>query len=79
MIACATCTPWGPYSRASDCARARKACLPVAKEEHCAEPLREAVAPVKIRVGGCTRVVVQERRKGRREWAKRKAPRLGEG
>jgi len=52
ITACATWTPLGPNSRARDWARARKANLPVAKEEQRAEPLREAVAPVKMRVGG---------------------------
>lgn len=44
--------PWGPNSRASDCARARSANLAEAKDAKLADPLKLAVAPVKIRVGG---------------------------
>ncbi len=78
ITACATWTPLGPNSRARDWARARKANLPVAKEEHRAEPLREAVAPVKMRVGGWVRGEVEGglRRRGRVDWEKRKAPLL---
>ena len=52
MITCATWTPLGPNSLPRLWARARKANFPVAKEEHVALPLRDAVAPVNIRVGG---------------------------
>lgn len=52
MTACDTWTPCGPNSRARDCARARSANLAEAKEAKFADPLRLAVAPVKIRVGG---------------------------
>ena len=51
IIACATCTPFGPNSRASDWAKALIANLPVAKEEQNAEPLMAAVADVKMRRG----------------------------
>jgi len=72
----------GPNSRPSDWARARMANLPVAKEEHWAEPLREAVAPVKIRVGGCCggeEDWTVLRRRGRVDCEKRKAPFLYAG
>lgn len=52
IMAWATCTPFGPNSRANDWAKALMANLPVAKEEHSAEPLIAAVAEVKMRVGG---------------------------
>ena len=52
MIACAICTPWGPNSLPRLCASARRANFPHAKLANVALPLREAVAPVKIRVGG---------------------------
>lgn len=48
--------------------------LPVAKEEQRAEPLREAVAPVKMRVGGCFGGEEDSRdlrRSGRVDWEKR--------
>ena len=51
--------------------------LPVAKEAQRAEPLIEAVAPVKIRVGGYWVWVVEARSQGRTACEKRKAPRLG--
>ncbi len=41
-----------------------------------AEPLTEAVAPVKMRVGGWAPVVVEARRRGRVAWEKLKAPLL---
>ncbi|KAL9619963.1 MAG: hypothetical protein Q9160_005432 [Pyrenula sp. 1 TL-2023] len=47
-----TCTPLGPNSRASDWASAFKANFPDAKDEKFADPLTDAVAPVKISVGG---------------------------
>ena len=47
----------------------------VANEAKSAEPLREAVAPVKIRVGGGERAV-EARRRGRVDWEKLKAPLL---
>lgn len=76
MTACATCTPWGPNSRARDCERARRACFMVAKAAKRAEPFTEAVAPVKIREGGCGDVLVAERRRGRVACEKRKDPLL---
>lgn len=42
----------GPNSRASDWTSARVANLLTANEEKFADALRDAVAPVKIRVGG---------------------------
>ena len=51
----------------------------VAKEAKSAEPLTEAVAPVKMRLGGCCSPV-DLRRRGRVAWEKLKAPLLeGEG
>lgn len=52
IITWETWTPFGPNSRASDWASARRANLPVAKAAKFAEPFTLAVAPVKIRVGG---------------------------
>ena len=52
MITWETCTPFGPNSRARDCANARRANFPVAKAEKLADPFRLPVAPVKIKVGG---------------------------
>ncbi len=51
----------------------------VAKAAKRAEPLMEAVAPVKIRVGGLGDVVVEARRRGRMAWEKLKAPFLEGG
>ena len=77
MIACATCTPFDPNSRASDCARARELNLPDAKELQSAEPRREAVAPVTRSVGGCGgELETEARRRGRVFWAKLYKPRL---
>lgn len=64
MTACATWTPLGPNSRAKDWLSARRANLPAAKEEKLAEALRDAVAPVRIRVGGCGEVDVASSRRG---------------
>jgi hypothetical protein len=50
--------------------------LPVAKEAQLALPLMEAVAPVKIRVGGCSDLGTEERRRGSAAWEKRYAPLL---
>lgn len=49
----------------------------VAKAAKRAEPLTEAVAPVKIKVGGYSAEVVEARRRGRVAWEKLKAPLLG--
>jgi hypothetical protein len=49
--------------------------LPVAKEEHNAEPLIAAVADVKMSVGGYSPEVAS-RRSGRQAWAKWNAPLL---
>ena len=57
IITCETWTPLGPNSRARLCANARRANFPDAKAENDAEPFRLAVAPVKMRVGGCWRPV----------------------
>ena len=76
-ITCETCTPCGPNSRASDCANARNANLPEAKAESAAEPFKLAVAPVKIRVGGCcgdASLALSSR--GRVPWAKLNPPLL---
>lgn len=84
IMICATWIPCGPNSRAIDCARARCADFPAAKGASLADPLREAVAPVKRRVGGyiglleevvavAVAVAVAWRR-GRTPWAKWKAP-----
>ena len=51
----------------------------VAKAAKRAEPLTEAVAPVKMREGGCSEVEVAERRRGRVAWENRKDPLLGMG
>lgn len=72
MTARATCTPFGPNSRARDCPRARWANIPAAKVPNLAEPRREAVAPVMRRVGGFTGEAEMEVwRRGRACWAKR--------
>ena len=52
MTACATCTPRGANSFAMDVDSARSANLAEAKELINAFALTEAVAPVKINVGG---------------------------
>ena len=52
MMACATCTPRGPNSLPKLCDSARNAVLPVANEDVSAEPRIDAVAPVKMSVGG---------------------------
>lgn len=54
---------------------ARRANFIVANEAKRALPLTEAVAPVKIRVGGYS-LLVEERRRGRTAWEKLKAPLL---
>ena len=74
MMACDTCTPCGPNSRASDCARARSANMVEAKAAHSADPFMLAVAPVKIKVGGCGDIFLALRRSGRAPWAKLKPP-----
>jgi hypothetical protein len=78
IIAWATCTPLGPNSRVSDWAKALIANLPVANEEHSAEPLIPAVADVKISVGGYSPEVALSR-SGRQAWAKWNAPLLEGG
>ncbi|MCY1371722.1 hypothetical protein D9M69_588790 [compost metagenome] len=45
---CATWMPWGPSSRAIDCANARRAILAPEKAPKLAAPRSEAVAPVKM-------------------------------
>ena len=75
-ITCETCTPWGPNSRARDWDRARTAHFPVAKEAHIALPLTEAVAPVKIRVGGCADLGTEDRSSGIASREKRYPPLL---
>lgn len=76
MTASATCTPFGPNSRASDWARARWANFAAAKVLKRAEPRTEAVAPVTRRVGGWGDEETAERRRGIVFWAKMKKPLL---
>ena len=78
IMACDTCTPLGPNSRANDCAKALIANLPVANEEQRAEPFMAAVADVKISVGGYSPEVAS-RRSGRQALAKWNAPLLDGG
>ena len=47
MITWATCTPWGPSSRAIDWASARRPNFPTARHANRAPPRSDAVAPVK--------------------------------
>lgn len=51
----------------------------VAKAAKRAEPFTEAVAPVKIKEGGYSDVLVEARRRGRIACEKLKAPLLGGG
>lgn len=74
MMACATWTPRGPYSRASDCVIALAANLPAAKFAKFALPLMLAVAPVTIKDGGCGDESTDSSSKGRVFWAKWKRP-----
>lgn len=74
MMACATWTPRGWNSLASDCVMALAANLPAAKLENFALPLIEAVAPVTIRDGGCGDESTDSRSKGSVFWAKWKRP-----
>lgn len=76
MMAWATCTPWGANSLAIDRLRARMPYFEVLKEDIFALDFTEAVAPVKMRVGGWEPEDVWERRRGRADWEKRKAPLL---
>ena len=76
MMAWLTCTPRGPNSRASDCASARMANLPVAKDAHCALPFMAAVAEVKISVGGRFEAATASSSSGRKACEKWNAPRL---
>jgi hypothetical protein len=48
----------------------------VAKAAKRALPFTEAVAPVKIKEGGCSDVLVEARRRGTVAWEKLKAPLL---
>ena len=72
IMACATWTPWGPNSRASDWLTARNANLPAEKEENRAEALRDAVAPETIKDGGCGEFGAARRSNGRVPCAKLK-------
>lgn len=76
ITACAICTPFGPNSLARLCAIALRANFIVAKAAKFAEPFTEAVAPVKMRLGGWGEVLVEARRRGRVAWAKLKEPLL---
>lgn len=51
----------------------------MAKDAHIALPLMEAVAPVKIRVGGCADLGTEDRSSGIAEREKRYAPLLDGG
>lgn len=64
MTACATWIPSGPNSLARDWAMARTANFMLAKAAKRAEPLTEAVAPVKINDGGWGVVLVDDCRSG---------------
>lgn len=68
----ATWTPCGPNSLARDCESARVANLAGANAANWAEPFREAVAPVKMRVPPLLCLVIARRD----SWANMKAPRL---
>jgi hypothetical protein len=75
MIACATCTPWGPNSFARLWLSALSAHLPVENELSCALDLTEAVAPVKISEGGYWGLLSTPlRRRGRVAWEKLTPP-----
>lgn len=76
MMACATCTPLGPNSRARLCPVARRANLPLANEALVARAEIDAVVPVMIRDGGCGDDSTESRRSGSTACAKRKNPRL---
>lgn len=77
MMACATWMPLGPNSRVRDCTSARVANLLTAKDEKLADALSEAVAPVKISVGGCLGCLdAAWRRRGRMACEKWKPPLL---
>ena len=72
-----TCTPCGPNSLASDCASARSANFGAANDDSRAPLRSDAVAPVKRRVGECLGfAAAAERRRGRVNWEKLKAPML---
>lgn len=73
IMACATCTPCGPNSSASDSARARSECFDTLKGCIHALALTPAVAPVNMRVGTRPSPVAL-RRRGSVSLAKRKAP-----
>lgn len=69
--------PLGPNSLANDCAKALKANFPFANAAEFAEPLRAAVADVKIRVGGYSgEPLTASRSKGKTACEKWNAPRL---
>lgn len=74
-MACATCTPLGENSRASDCDSARTLNFPAAKAALDGPPFSEAVAPVKIRLGPVSAPdVICDVWFFKTCWAKRKAP-----
>jgi hypothetical protein len=76
MMTCATCTPCGANSRASEELSARSANLGPEKLDIRALALMEAVAPVKIRVGEWVagEAAASLRRKGKLAWEKMTAP-----
>lgn len=78
MIACATWTPWGANSLAALWDRALNAYFPVEKDDILALLLTDAVAPVKMRVGGYFDEVSLAclSSSGIVAWEKRKAPLL---
>lgn len=79
ITTCATWTPCGANSRASDWARARCANFADANVEKPAEPFNDAVAPVKMRVGEYPSGLLpfaDRSRKGKAAWEKWTAPSL---
>lgn len=79
MILWATWTPCGPNSLAKLWLKARAAHFPAAKEPNCADPFMDAVAPVKISVGGWLSpeaVPLYANSRGSTWWANRNVPRL---
>jgi hypothetical protein len=65
MIAWATWIPLGPNSLARDCPVALTANFPLANEDMVADPLKDAVAPVIIKEGGCGELSTDSKRSGR--------------
>lgn len=78
MIACATWMPFGANSLAIDVDNARNANLELAKDDMSALAFTDAVAPVKMSVGGCFALLSSPclSRSGSEDCEKRKAPLL---